>query len=490
MPGQNKEYRTPDEAFNALRSNERRIKSMAIKQIVKNIRKLADLQTIDLSLIFCVRDEVQKRQLIKYCGHGEFLHRLKNVEPVLKQEEFVKSTSYEEFLPKVQAQPIKFVTPSKLSCGPGVSKNLAHQQKQQLEDTEVIPVENETSFTLESGERDDNEEDDEIGEPISMINETNEPELIQHIEPSTSKQKRKKGKTQQKIQAAKPKLIYDSKETNETEKDVTEEVNTDVSEPVLSEPIEQISINNQDQQGATERDDQDMPIIKAPGIKLRNFDNIPVFILLEKKKRRNTKKIDQRTPSNDHIDQDVSRDIQNDSNSQLDHDVTAEEDTETTWEINSYYAVAFEDRWYPGVVTAIEGDDKDWASIKYMHPSGENFKWPGKEDSALAHINAMLCRVNVNSLANGRLWTVANIGKIDDLYKMSQLDSVEWRVDYILSSSHLKSIDEPCVQLRLKVRDPNTDNVKPVTFTVTSDKFRILLNELKQADSLMENLSS
>ncbi|CAC5416343.1 unnamed protein product [Mytilus coruscus] len=52
MPGQNKEYTTPDEAFNALRSNERRINSMAIKQIVENIRKLADLQTIDLSLYF------------------------------------------------------------------------------------------------------------------------------------------------------------------------------------------------------------------------------------------------------------------------------------------------------------------------------------------------------------------------------------------------------------------------------------------------------
>ncbi|CAC5426242.1 unnamed protein product [Mytilus coruscus] len=56
MPGQNKEYTTPDEAFNALRSNERRINSMAIKQIVENIRKLADLQTIDLSLIFCVKE--------------------------------------------------------------------------------------------------------------------------------------------------------------------------------------------------------------------------------------------------------------------------------------------------------------------------------------------------------------------------------------------------------------------------------------------------
>ncbi|CAG2237714.1 unnamed protein product [Mytilus edulis] len=151
--------------------------------------------------------------------------------------------------------------------------------------------------------------------------------------------------------------------------------------------------------------------------------------LIAKKKRRNTKKKDQRTLSHDHIDQDASQDFQNDSNSQSDHDVTAEKDTEKTWEINSYYAVAFEDRWYPGVVTAIQGDNKDWASIKYMHPSGENFKWPGKEDSALAHINAMLCRVNVNILANGRLWTVSNIGKIDNLYKsQSELQIVE--IDY------------------------------------------------------------
>lgn len=51
MPRQNTEYITPNEAFNALKSNERRIKSMAIKQIVTNNRKLADLQTLDISLI-------------------------------------------------------------------------------------------------------------------------------------------------------------------------------------------------------------------------------------------------------------------------------------------------------------------------------------------------------------------------------------------------------------------------------------------------------
>lgn len=74
--------------------------------------------------------------------------------------------------------------------------------------------------------------------------------------------------------------------------------------------------------------------------------------------------------------------------------------------------------------------------------------------------------------------------------RLSQLDGVEWRVDYIISSSQLKNIDEPSVQLKLSVRENNTDNIIPVTFTVSADKFRVLLSELKQADSIMENLTS
>ena len=74
--------------------------------------------------------------------------------------------------------------------------------------------------------------------------------------------------------------------------------------------------------------------------------------------------------------------------------------------------------------------------------------------------------------------------------RLSQLDGVEWRVDYIISSSHLKNIDEPSVQLKLNVREHNTDNIIPVTFTVSADKFRVLLSELKHADSIMENLTS
>lgn len=74
--------------------------------------------------------------------------------------------------------------------------------------------------------------------------------------------------------------------------------------------------------------------------------------------------------------------------------------------------------------------------------------------------------------------------------KLSQLHSVEWRVDYILSSSKLKDINEPCVQLKMNVKATETDEVKPLSFTVSADKFRVLLNELKQADAIIQNLSA
>ncbi|XP_019630590.1 PREDICTED: COMM domain-containing protein 4-like [Branchiostoma belcheri] len=73
--------------------------------------------------------------------------------------------------------------------------------------------------------------------------------------------------------------------------------------------------------------------------------------------------------------------------------------------------------------------------------------------------------------------------------KLSQLESAEWRVDYILSSSELQDVQEPMVQLRLRVRNPDTGNVVPHSFTMTADKFRLFLSELKQAHQVMEGLA-
>ncbi|XP_070177673.1 COMM domain-containing protein 4-like isoform X2 [Littorina saxatilis] len=74
--------------------------------------------------------------------------------------------------------------------------------------------------------------------------------------------------------------------------------------------------------------------------------------------------------------------------------------------------------------------------------------------------------------------------------RVSKLESVQWRVDYILSSSELKDVSEPSVQVKLQVKNPDNGDVKPVAFTVSAAKFRVLLNELRQASSMMENLKS
>jgi len=72
--------------------------------------------------------------------------------------------------------------------------------------------------------------------------------------------------------------------------------------------------------------------------------------------------------------------------------------------------------------------------------------------------------------------------------RVSRLDSVQWRVDYVLSSSELEEVNEPNVQLKLGVSSGDQSSSQPVAFTLTADKFRVLLYELKQAYSALENV--
>ena len=48
-----------------------------------------------------------------------------------------------------------------------------------------------------------------------------------------------------------------------------------------------------------------------------------------------------------------------------------------------------------------------------------------------------------------------------------------WLISYFFS---LQDINEPSVQLKLKVKNTDTGVVEPVSFNVPSDKFRVLLN--------------
>ena len=73
--------------------------------------------------------------------------------------------------------------------------------------------------------------------------------------------------------------------------------------------------------------------------------------------------------------------------------------------------------------------------------------------------------------------------------RVSRLKKVDWRVDYVLSSSLYDTISEPEVQVKISKEDKIIDKECEFAFTVNGNDFRTLLAELKQAYKLMEDLS-
>ncbi|KAI4872187.1 hypothetical protein NFI96_031029, partial [Prochilodus magdalenae] len=72
--------------------------------------------------------------------------------------------------------------------------------------------------------------------------------------------------------------------------------------------------------------------------------------------------------------------------------------------------------------------------------------------------------------------------------RLGRLEAVNWRVDYTLSSSELKEVNEPTVQLRLQAQHPESGSKETTVVSVSADKFRVLLTELKQAQAMMNAL--
>lgn len=72
--------------------------------------------------------------------------------------------------------------------------------------------------------------------------------------------------------------------------------------------------------------------------------------------------------------------------------------------------------------------------------------------------------------------------------RLGRLEAVSWRVDYTLSSSELREVNKPCVQLKLQVQGAESGVSETTVVSVSTDKFRVLLFELKQAQSLLNAL--
>jgi len=71
--------------------------------------------------------------------------------------------------------------------------------------------------------------------------------------------------------------------------------------------------------------------------------------------------------------------------------------------------------------------------------------------------------------------------------RLNRLESVEWRVDFIVASSDLQELNAPSVQLKVNVASAEQGK-ETHSFGVDQDKLRVLLHELKAARSLMDGL--
>ncbi|KAI6648309.1 COMM domain-containing protein 4-like isoform X1 [Oopsacas minuta] len=72
--------------------------------------------------------------------------------------------------------------------------------------------------------------------------------------------------------------------------------------------------------------------------------------------------------------------------------------------------------------------------------------------------------------------------------RLSRLIKVDWRVDYVLSSSALFDVNGPSFELNLRtILHYLLPNFHQVLVAISREKFRIILTELKQACKIMES---
>ncbi|XP_069103061.1 putative leucine-rich repeat-containing protein DDB_G0290503 [Argopecten irradians] len=81
----------------------------------------------------------------------------------------------------------------------------------------------------------------------------------------------------------------------------------------------------------------------------------------------------------------------------------------------TFYAVAFENTWYPGECIQIESDTE--ATLKYLTHKGSLFQWPSREDVMVTNIKAVLCETEISPVCGGRLWNVTNKSEISSIFK-------------------------------------------------------------------------
>lgn len=73
-------------------------------------------------------------------------------------------------------------------------------------------------------------------------------------------------------------------------------------------------------------------------------------------------------------------------------------------------------------------------------------------------------------------------------FKLETVKNLNWRVDCVLGSSNVKGMAEPNIILNIKGSNSNNDNDN-ISFNMSSNMFRVLHAELKNAHTMMAQMS-
>jgi len=74
-------------------------------------------------------------------------------------------------------------------------------------------------------------------------------------------------------------------------------------------------------------------------------------------------------------------------------------------------------------------------------------------------------------------------------FRLSRLESLEWRIDFVIGTSLVEDINTPTVEMKLKLESSNNSH-EIHTFGLNYEKFKVLLGELKRAKNLMDSLKA
>ena len=74
--------------------------------------------------------------------------------------------------------------------------------------------------------------------------------------------------------------------------------------------------------------------------------------------------------------------------------------------------------------------------------------------------------------------------------RFNRVEKLDWRVDYVVSSSKLKGVEAPSMTLKLKTAESGAEAGAGAThsFECSADKFAVLYAELKEARRIMDTV--